>query len=94
MGDSTKHAHHQQTQQADVSSLTDLTEVKLSKYEAAPCQPRVSDPLTWWHDNMAMFPLLSVVSREVRNHPTPPKFEALIKGDPFEFRNQTWQAKS
>jgi len=55
------HAHHQQTQQADVPS--DLAEVELSKYVAAPCQPRASDPLTWWHDNMARFPLLSAAAR-------------------------------
>jgi len=53
---SMKHAHHQQTQQAGVSSLTDLAKVELSKYMAAPCQPRASDLLTWWHDNMARFP--------------------------------------
>jgi len=52
-----KNAHHQRKQQADVPSLTDLAEVELSKYVAAPCQPRASNPLTWWHDNMARFPL-------------------------------------
>ena len=37
-------------------SVTDLAEVELAKFVAAPCQPRASDPLTWWHDNMARFP--------------------------------------
>jgi len=55
-----KHAHHQQMQQADVPSLTDLAEVELSKYVPASCQPRASDPLTWWHDNMARFSILGV----------------------------------
>jgi len=58
-----KHAYHQQTQQADVPSLTDLAEVELSKYVAVPRQLRASDPLTWWHDNMARFPLLSAAAR-------------------------------
>jgi len=56
-----KHAHQQQMQQSNVPSLTDLAEVDL--YMAAPCQPRVSDPLTWWHDNMARFSLLSAPAR-------------------------------
>jgi len=56
------HAHHQQTQQVDVPSLTDLAEAELFKYVAAPCEPRASDPLTWWHDNMARFPLLNAVT--------------------------------
>jgi len=39
--------------------LTDEIETELAKSLAAPCQPRASDPLTWWHDNTARFPLLS-----------------------------------
>jgi len=57
------HADYQQTQQADVLSFTDLAEVELAKYVAAPCQQRASDPLTWWHDNAARFPLLSAAAR-------------------------------
>ena len=44
-------------------SVTDLAEVELAKFVAAPGQPRASDPLTWWHDNMARFPLLSAAAR-------------------------------
>ena len=36
------HAHHQQMQQADIPSLTDLAEDELAKYVAAQCQPRLS----------------------------------------------------
>jgi len=57
------HAHHQQRQQANVPSLTDEVETELAKYLAAPCQRRASDPLTWWSDNMARFPLLSDAAR-------------------------------
>ena len=57
------HAHHQQTQQANIPSLPDLALVELSKYVAAPCQLTASDPLTWWHDNMPRFPLLSATAR-------------------------------
>lgn len=57
------HAQDQQSQQSDVLSLTDLAEAELAKYMAAPCQPRASDPLTWWRDNAARFPLLSVAAR-------------------------------
>jgi len=52
-----------QRQQANVPSLTDEVETELAKYLAAPCQPRVSDPLTWWSDNMAWFFLLSDAAR-------------------------------
>ena len=57
------HAHHQQRQQASVPSLIDEVETELVKYLAAPCQPRASDPLTWWRDNTARFPLLSDAAR-------------------------------
>ena len=52
-----------QRQQANVPSLTDEVETELAKYLAAPCQPRASDPLTWWSDNMAWFFLLSDAAR-------------------------------
>ena len=51
------------------SSLTDLAEVELSKYVAGPCQPRASDPLTWWHDSMAKFPLLSEAAQRYLTAP-------------------------
>jgi len=57
------HAQHQQRQQANVPSLTDEIETELAKYLAAPCQPRASDPLTWWRDNTARFALLSDATR-------------------------------
>ena len=57
------HAHHQETQQSDVPSLTDAVETELAKFLAAPCQPRASDPLTWWRDNRARFPLLGDAAR-------------------------------
>jgi len=58
----TQHQHQHQ-QQANVPSLTDEVETELAKYLAAPCQPRVSDPLTWWRDNTATFLLLSDAAR-------------------------------
>jgi len=43
-----KHAHHQQTQQANVPSLTDLDNVELSKYVAARRQIHSPGGMTTW----------------------------------------------